>query len=83
MDKGINMDQMSKLVVRLENARDEGDFKEAEEIQWQIDMLNTPCSEVKTKVMAAAYGATDLTPWDDDEDDYSLSLYEREHRGQL
>ena len=77
------MDQMSKLVVRLENARDEGDFKDAEEIQWQIDMLNSPRSETKTKVMAAAYGAGDLAPWDDDEDDYSLSLYEREHRGQL
>ena len=81
------MDQITHLVVRLENARDEGDMAKAEELQWQIDMLNKEDREpVSSPVMATAYGTdtlADVPRWDDDEDEYALSLYDREHEDML
>lgn len=63
------MDNIKQLVVRLENARDEGDFKEAEELQWQIDVLTR--EPVATPVMAVAYGSkdtlADVPKWGEDE----------------
>ena len=76
------MNTPTHLVIRLENAREEGDMAKAEELQWQIDMLNKDDREpVSAPVMATAYGTTDtladVPKWDDDE--YALSLYDREH----
>ena len=63
------MDQITRLVVQLENARDEGNMKEAEDIQYQIDMLNR--EPVSSPVMATAYGTkdtlADVPKWGDDE----------------
>ena len=78
------MNTITQLVVRLENARDEGNMKEAEDIQYQIDTLNR--EPVLTPIVLTPYGTdtlADVPKWDDDEDDYALSLYDREHLDML
>lgn len=60
------MNKITKLVVQLENARDEGDLHKAEEIQWQIDMLNAgPRTPVLSEPVKEGTSSGDLSPWGD------------------